>query len=406
MNARKIAITAAVIFGTVAFVYLLFVFRQALVLFVFSLGIAAAARPFVDRLALRGVPRTRALILVYTLFVGGFALLLFAVGASLLREIQQLTDSLASLYDHIYMEWPQGTDLQQTVVAQLPAPSELYESFSVEQQNSALQGLLGFTATSANFLTQVVTILILSIYWSIDRVHFERLWLSLLPVESRAHSRNVWRNIERDFGSYARSEMLQSILAGLLLGVGLWLMGIRYPTLLALFAALAWLIPYLGGVLAIVPVTLTALVSQGPGMAIFATAYAVGVLFFLEFYVEVRFIRRQQFSSLLSILLIIAFIEPFGLLGFLVAPPLAAAIELIFRYNLASRQQPAEMESIQRISELRARLLQVREVTESSREPLEPQTLNMLSRLENLVDKADDLLEKERMPEKPNRKNA
>jgi predicted PurR-regulated permease PerM len=249
---------------------------------------------------------------------------------------------------------------------------------------------MGFTMTSATFLGQVFTALMLSIYWSIDQVHFERLWLSLLPVTSRSNAREIWRNIEHDFGSYVRSEVLQSIVAGLLLGLGLWAMGMPYPTVLAIFGALAWLIPWLGGPLAVLPIVITGL-TQSIGLGIFAFVFSIGVLLFLELFMEPRFIRRRQrqFSSLLSIILIIALIQPFGLLGFLVAPPLAAAIELIFRYNLQKKPIPETVQSVEQISVLRGRIIQIREMLARSPDAPDPQTANILNRLETLVDQSD-----------------
>jgi predicted PurR-regulated permease PerM len=392
MKIRTVAITTTVILGTLTLLFLFWVFRQALVLFVFSLAFAAAARPSVDALIRRGIQRTIALILVYSIFLGVFLVGLLAIGGALLHELQLLVDSFAHLYDRVWTEWPKGTQFQQIIVQQLPPPADLYQSFSPEKQSTTLQGLLGFTVGSANFLGQLVTILILSIYWSIDRVHFERLWLSLLPVEIRARSRDVWRRIEEDFGSYVRSEVFQSLLASVLLGIGLWLLGVRYPILLAIFASLAWFIPWLGGVAAVLVIGASAFM-QGSWLGIIAAVYTGGVLFFLEMFVERRFLRHSQFSSLLPILLILALVEPFGLLGFIVAPPLAAAIELIFRYNLQTHQQPAGMESVRRISELREKIQSIRDMSAASEEPLEPQVQNLLERMEELVGRADNVLD-------------
>lgn len=400
MKMRHIAVITAVVLGTLTLVYLLWVFRLALVLFLFSLAIAAAARPYVEFLFRRGLKRGQAVLLVYLLFLASIALLFYMVGASFLRELQVLTDNMARAYDRIWTEWPEGTEVQQMIASRLPAPADLYESFSPERQNSALQGILGFTVTSAGFIGNLVTALILSIYWSIDQIHFERLWLSVVPAEARVRARDVWRNIERDFGAYVRSEILQSVIAGLLLGFGLSFMGVQYPTLLAVFGALAWLIPVMGGLLVLLPVTITAL-SQGIGLAIFASVYVIGILFFLEFYVESRFIHRERYSSLLSILLILALVEPFGLLGFLVAPPLAAAIELVFRYNLQARPKTADTEATERLDALRERIDQVRMNIISRQEQLEPQTASMLERMEGLIDKADEVLSKDRRALQP-----
>ncbi len=395
MTIRRIAINTAVILGTLAVVLILYEFRLALILFILSLAAAAAARPYVEILTARGVKRSFAILLVYLLFIGFIAAVLIAVGGPFLRELQLLADSAAQSYDRIWTEWPEGTAFQQLVAQQLPAPADLYASFSLEQDNSLLQGLLGFTMNTASLIGQLATVLILSLYWSIDRVHFERLWLSVLPVESRARSRDIWRDIEHDFGAYVRSEVLQSIFAGILIGVGLGLMGVQYPTLLGLFAALAWLLPWLGGVLVLLLVSLTTF-SQGIGLGILATAYVIGVLFFLEFYIEQRFIRRQQYSSLLSLLLIIALIEPFGLAGFIVAPPLATAIQLLFRYNLTSRQAPESQIDEERITLLHARILDIRRMAESNPEALEPHTENLLDRLEDLIDRTESTIAKKK----------
>ncbi len=394
MTLKQVTVNALIVLSTLAGAFLLWEFRDAIFLFIFSLAIAAAARPYVEALTRHGFSRALAILLVYVLFITFLGLVFWLVGGSLVKELQDLSDSVAYTYDKIWTNWPHGSQVQKLIAQQLPDPALLYKSFSPEQRNSLLGNFLGFTLTTASLLAEVFTLLVLSIYWSIDQVHFERLWLSLLPVELRAHSRNIWRGIEMDFGIYVRSQLMQSIAAGFLLGLGLWMMGLKYPVLLAVFSAVAWLIPWLGGVLAVLPIALTGL-SQGTGLAIFAPTYAIGVLFLLKFLIEPRFLRRQQFSSLLSILLIIALIEPYGLLGLIVAPPLAAAIELIFRYSLLQRGVPVPLESEEQIAELRERILAIRETIAASEEPPQPQTLNMLTRLEKLIDRADQLSDRQ-----------
>lgn len=400
MKYKQIAINAFVVFGVLALAFLLWQFQHAVLLFFFSLAIAAATRPYVDSLVRRGVSSSLAIILIYVMFIALMTVIFWAVGSSFLNELQHLADNLALTYDNIWSTWPKGTQFQQMIVRQLPPPADLYKSFSPEQQTNTFNNVLGFTMTTANLIGEVFTVLVLSIYWGIDRVHFERLWLSLLPVESRARARDIYRAIDRDFGTYVRSEVLQSIIAGLLIGGGLWAMGVPYPTLLAVFAALAWLIPWLGGVLAVLPVAIIAF-SQSMGLGILASLYAIAVLFFLELVIEPRFIRRHQFSSLLSILIIIALIEPFGLLGLLVAPPIAATIELIFRYNLRMRPVPTSVQRDEKIEQLRERAMHLRQLIKNYPGEPEPQTLNMLERLDNLINRSDKVLE-EGLPKPPN----
>ena len=113
-----------------------------------------------------------------------------------------------------------------------------------------------------SLVSGVVVILFLSIYWSINQVHFERLWLSLLHSGQRKQAREIWRTVEPDLGTYIRSQLLDSLLAGLILGMGFWAIGSPYPALLALTGALACLVPIVGAPLAMIPVLLVGLLTS------------------------------------------------------------------------------------------------------------------------------------------------
>jgi predicted PurR-regulated permease PerM len=143
--------------------------------------------------------------------------------------------------------WLDGSAFQQVLVRRLPPPGKLFEAATSSQGQLVLPALLGFSQSIGKLVSGTAIILFLSIYWSINQIHFERLWLSLLPSGQRKQARGIWRTIEPDLGAYIRGEVLQSLLAGLLLGLGYWLLGSPYPALLALAGALVCLIPVVGG---------------------------------------------------------------------------------------------------------------------------------------------------------------
>ena len=76
--------------------------------------------------------------------------------------------------------------------------------------------------------------IILSLYWSADQMRFERLALSVFPKKHHQRIRQIWRSVETGVGAYVRSEVIQSVLAGIILGTGYGLMGVPYPTILAI----------------------------------------------------------------------------------------------------------------------------------------------------------------------------
>jgi predicted PurR-regulated permease PerM len=189
-----------------------------------------------------------------------------------------------------------------------------------------------------------------------------------------------------------RSELAQSLLAGLLLGLGYRLLNLDYPALLALVSALAWLVPWLGLVLALVPVILVS-TSAGSLMALLAVLYTLLVFVLLELLVEPRLYNRRQYNSLLIVLVMLALGEEFGLVGVLMAPPLAAALQILGTHLLAPASTTAEKPMDEQFTVLRERLASVRTLLEQSAGGATPQVASMVDRLEALLDKASGAVE-------------
>ena len=150
-------------------------------------------------------------------------------------------------------------------------------------------------------VSQLLIAVVVSIYWTADRVRFERLWLSLLSPEARALARTQWRAMEAGVGSYLRSELIQCIATGALLTLAYWLIGLPYPFLLAFIAALAWLIPLVGG---LIGVALAALLAWNMGLfgVIAATTLTAAVYLAMEFlsltsYILVGYLRDTPKGS-------------------------------------------------------------------------------------------------------------
>jgi predicted PurR-regulated permease PerM len=135
-------------------------------------------------------------------------------------------------------------------------------------------------------------VIILSIYWSIDRTRFERMWLSLLAVETRTWARNTYRDIENEIGVYIRSMFVRALLSGLFIGIGfVTLIGVNYATLLAILGALFSLIPWLGILLVVIPVFLSGLTTSIQ-IAALAAAYAFIVMILLEVVIVPKIVSR------------------------------------------------------------------------------------------------------------------
>ena len=321
---KRLAWFTLVMLATLTLALLFWEFRVAVLLFVLSLVVAATVRPLVDRFAARGLPRGLALLLTYAICIGGIIALVVILSGPLLTDLQQLTKNVAGSYEQMKTQWPTGSPFQQTLAQQLPSTDELYQLFT----GTLPQTVLGITLGAFDLLGQLMIVLVLSVYWSADQEHFKRLWLSLLPLERRARARLIWQTLESGLGAYLRSQVIQTVLAVILLGLGYQLLGLQYPVALALIGAIGWLIPWVGLLLAVIPALWVGL-SSSLALGLLAAAFTIGVLCFLEFVVEPRLFNRRRFSSLLVVIVVLVLVDEYGLIGILLAPPLAAAIQIL-----------------------------------------------------------------------------
>ena len=387
---KRLALYVVVIAVTIAGLVLVWQFRSVLILLILSLMVAAALRPSAEFLIARRVPESLAWLLVYLGLFGLVGLALYFVSGRLLDELQALSNYLVIMYDSTYRSWSADDGLLQAIAQRLPPPDQLPEVMAGPSGTSILLLVFGVTQSAAAVAAALLIITVLSLYWSTDRAHFERLWLSLLPVGQRIQARSIWRKTEGSMAAYLRSEFLQSVLAVVLLAIIYNLMGLDYPILTALLAGLAWLIPMAGFVFAAGLSFLAGWASTGGvDVALASLLITAGVLAFLEFVVEPRIFRRDEFSGLLIVLLVLITVEAYGLIGFIIAPPLAVALQILVSHIVRVVQQPRNTAlQIEALEERLDTVYATYNGREQTGDEAAPELGNLLQRLEQLVGEA------------------
>jgi predicted PurR-regulated permease PerM len=209
---KHVARFAFAVVATLAGLVILWRVREAVVLFVISLAVGAALRPLVRILSRSRLGRTGGLLLAYLAIVivllGGIVL----AGAPLGRDAQRLADIAAIRYERAVTTWPQSPNgFLRQLGSILPDPDALYESLTGESGGTAAQALLGAAMGAFDILGQLGVVLILSVYWSVDRERLERLIFSLLPSRHRVDVRDTWHALEDSVGAYLRILVLQTL---------------------------------------------------------------------------------------------------------------------------------------------------------------------------------------------------
>jgi putative permease len=384
------------VMATLLALLVLWQFRIVVLYVLISLTLAAALHPLVDRLVGRGLGVRVAWILLYLVALGSFGFLLFLTGETAINEIQQLVQRVSVQDAWRVPIWLEGSSFQQALVAWLPPPSKLFEAVTGAQGQLVLPAMLGFTQGIAGVLSGIFIVLFLSFYWIISQTHFERLWLSLLPSGQRKEARNIWRTIEPDLGAYIRSQVIHSLLVGMLLGLGYWAIGSPYPALLALTGALACLIPVVGTALVVIPVLLVGLLT-GVQLSLFTVLYTLFVLIALGVWVKPRLFNRIWDNPILTLVILITLANAFGLLGIIIAPPISAISQILWKLLVSHRLASG---AAAEVSDLKERQERVWATIRAMDEPPLPLLTSSMERLTRLMLKAEPILPAS-LPAKP-----
>ena len=160
---------------TLLVMVVLWQFRMVVVYVLISLILAASLRPLVSRLAGRSFLMRSAWILLYLVVMGSFIFLLFLTVETAVNEIQLLARTISVQNEWRLPVWLEGSSFQNALIARLPLPSELLEAVTGSQGQLILPALLGITQGIGGVVSSIFFILFLSLYWSISKIHFERL---------------------------------------------------------------------------------------------------------------------------------------------------------------------------------------------------------------------------------------
>lgn len=387
MTKKLVKIGMAVMVTLLALV-VLYQFRIAVIYVLISVTLAATLRPLVRRMVDVKLVVRLAWILLYLAVLGGAGFLLYQIGKTTVTETQLLAGTFSSNDQWKLPLWMERGQLQQTLLASLPPPSVLLEAITGIKGELVLPTLLGITQGIAGSITTGIVLMLLTIYWIVNKVHFERLWLSLLPSDQRKRARDIWLTIEPDLGAYLRSQLAVSLAAGLLLGLGYWAIGSPYPVLLAVLGGLACLIPVVGVAIAAIPPLLLGLLA-GAQSGLITVVFTLVVLLALVVWVKPRLFNRRWDNPILTLVILIAFAKAFGIIGIIVAPPVSAICQILWYLLVIHRESSG---AAVQLSDLKERQERVQESINAMEEPPPEVVANSLARLTQLIEKAEPLL--------------
>jgi predicted PurR-regulated permease PerM len=200
----------------------------------------------------------------------------------------------------------------------------------------------------------VIAVILLAIYWTLEKERIRQAALLLVPIQRRVEVRELLLEIDAKVGGYLMGQGLLSLSIGILALIAYMLIGLPNALLLAVFAGLMEAVPLIGPFIGAIPAILIAL-TISPMSALWVVL-ATAVIQQIENNLLVPRVMKRTIgvSPLVTLLALIAFGSLFGILGALIALPLAAVIQLILeRYLLSTGTLPTIDNGRDHLSRLR-----------------------------------------------------
>jgi predicted PurR-regulated permease PerM len=339
---RTIAATIGMVVATFLLLLLVMQVRRVLIWAVIALFFAVALYPAVNWVEQHVPPRRRtvATLLVFlgTLLIIAGLVALFVV--PLAREATQLATRLPDLIKEARNgEGPLGDLVTRFDIDQ-------YIQRNEAQLRETLTGLgtpvLSFARAAATTIVGIITIFVLAYLMALEGPKAINHGLKLLPADQAERVRRVGTDCAKAITGYISGNLLISVICGSLTYVTLLLLDVPFSGLIALFVAVADLIPLVGATLGAVVATVAAL-TQSPTTAVIVIVFFVLYQQFENHVLQPLILSRTvQLNPLTVLLSVLIGVELAGILGALLAIPVVGVLQVVFRDLWDARRRRLE----------------------------------------------------------------
>lgn len=215
-------------------------------------------------------------------------------------------------------------------------PSAADSSASI---NNALGSVTSAVASIGHSIFLIIATLMLTVYWTLDADRVTRALLMRVPHDKRDGWRELIGDLETKVGHYFQGQLILCAFIFVLSTAVFLVIGLPYALVLGILAGLFEALPMIGPLLGMLPALVVAL-SLSPQHAVSVVIAAVVIQQVENNLLVPRVMDKSVgINPIISILAITAFTLLFGLLGALLAIPLAAMLQILVERSIALRSE-------------------------------------------------------------------
>lgn len=342
VSARAIAKVILVSVGMLAALYFLYLIRQVVGAVFVAIFLAIALGPAVDFFHRGRVPRWGAILLVYlAIMLGMFGIGLLVI-PPIVDEVDRFAENVPGYVEDLReSETIREYDEKYGIVDRLKTQAEKLP----ERLGDAAGALRSVTVGVFSAIVQLVTVLVMTFFLLLDGRRLLEFLFAQLPPHRERRARAVAEDVYRVVGGYVAGNFSISLVAGVSTYIVLELAGVPFAVPLAVLMAFLDLIPLVGATIAGVVIAIVA------GVSDFPTALIVWGVFFLVYQQfennvlqPIVYRRTVALHPLLVIVAVLIGASLLGVLGALLAIPVAAAAQIVVKDYWRFLRQPELLE--------------------------------------------------------------
>ncbi|WP_150265938.1 AI-2E family transporter [Paenibacillus tepidiphilus] len=308
-------------------------------------------RPLVKFLERKKVNRALAILLIYLAIVGIFVLFWMLVWPTLREQIQNfinntpyLVQDIQSQITRLQNEPALSRFFQQDV--ELTSKITEYLNRAITWVTNSMTNLIGVVSS---IFVVIATLPIILYYMLKDGHKLNPILVGIVPRKFRKEGHDTLKEIDSALSGFIVTRVLLNVILGVMLYIGFLLIGLPYALLLAVISIPLNFIPYVGSLLAAVPVVIVGFI-ESPTMAIWSVVIIIVAQQIQDNVLSpVIYGKSLDVHPLTTVLLVLIGGDFYGIIGVLIALPVYMILKIIVLkvYNIIVAERGEDIRTLE-----------------------------------------------------------
>lgn len=343
---RQVLLATLAVAATLLVFWLLFQFRNIVLLLLAAIVLATALQPVINWLMRRGLNRTVSAAITYVLFVA----LLLGAGFLIIPILANQATAISGVIPEYYSKarallfqsssWPVrrlAMFLPSEAPISLNAGSA--EPLTEELMLARVTQLFDYVDIGLRALFGIIGVFLLAFYWSLERDRTIRWLVALFPVSKRRAITNRIDDVEAKLEVFLVAQGTLCLIIGAASLAAYLIIGLPYALLLALLAGIAEAVPLVGPLLGAIPALFIAL-TLDPSKVV-GVLIATAIIQVLENNLIVPKVMNKAVGAnpILTLVTFLVFSYLLGIAGAFIAVPVAVAVQWFAQRTVQNLQE-------------------------------------------------------------------